>query len=314
MSMSPECFARTSYHMRALVNLNNGASFTDADHTFNTGNAPATSPIQTSTTSGGTPEPGVELFDTIIPHTEAQLFATDLQGNVLWTYRYEGSAIDAIQAARPLPNGHFLLLISFASSLPTTQLSNLPGGTVDVIREVDLAGNIIREVSLAQLEQSLTAQGYSFTLQGFHHDVLPLPNGHIVHPCRSEGAAIRIWSVIREQRRFWETCSSMSMRISSRSWVWNTFDHLDVNRHPMNFPDWTHGNAILYSADDHDLLFSMRHQNWIVKIDYQDGSGSGDILWRLGPGEISSGGRNGSDRLVLCAARAKLFHEEHESR
>lgn len=32
-------------------------------------------------------------------------------------------------------------------------------------------------------------------------------------------------------------------------WVWNAFDHLDVNRHPMNFPDWTHGNAILYSAE-----------------------------------------------------------------
>jgi hypothetical protein len=67
------------------------------------------------------------------------------------------------------------------------------------------------------------------------------------------------------------------------TWVWTTFDHLDVNRHPFNFPDWTHGNAVLYSAGDHNLLFSMCHQNWIIKIDYQDGKGSGDILWRLGP-------------------------------
>jgi arylsulfate sulfotransferase len=65
-------------------------------------------------------------------------------------------------------------------------------------------------------------------------------------------------------------------------WVWSTFDHLDVNRHPMQFPDWTHGNALLYSPDDHDLLFSMRHQNWIVKIDFQDGTGTGNILWHLG--------------------------------
>ena len=67
-------------------------------------------------------------------------------------------------------------------------------------------------------------------------------------------------------------------------WVWNSFDHLDVNRHPYLFPDWTHSNALLYSADDHNLLLSVRHQNWIVKIDFEDGQGSGNILWRLGAG------------------------------
>ncbi len=238
--------AHTSYHMRALVNLNNGSSFTDADHTFNTGNAPATSPVQTSTPTGGTPEPGVELFDTIIPHTEAQLFATDLQGNVLWTYRYQGSAIDAIQAARPLPNGHFLLLISFASSLPTTQLSNLPSGTIDVIREVDLAGNTIRELSLAQLEQSLTAQGYSFTLQGFHHDVVPLPNGHVVLLADMREPYANLPGYPGTTSVLGDLLVDVDQNFNP-IWVWNAFDHLDVNRHPMNFPDWTHGNAILYS-------------------------------------------------------------------
>jgi hypothetical protein len=67
-------------------------------------------------------------------------------------------------------------------------------------------------------------------------------------------------------------------------WVWNEFDHLDVNRHPMGFPDWTHSNAVVYSPTDHNILVSMRHQNWVVKVDYQDGAGSGDILWRLGQG------------------------------
>jgi hypothetical protein len=26
----------------------------------------------------------------------------------------------------------------------------------------------------------------------------------------------------------------------------------------------------------------MRHQDWVVKIDYQDGQGSGNVIWRLG--------------------------------
>jgi arylsulfate sulfotransferase len=59
---------------------------------------------------------------------------------------------------------------------------------------------------------------------------------------------------------------------------------LDINRHPYLFPDWTHSNAIVYSPDDGNLLLSIRHQNWIVKIDYRDGHGAGDVLWRLGQG------------------------------
>ena len=51
---------------------------------------------------------------------------------------------------------------------------------------------------------------------------------------------------------------------------------------PMGFPDWTHTNAILYSPDDGNLIVSIRHQNWLVKVDYANGTGAGDILWKLG--------------------------------
>jgi arylsulfate sulfotransferase len=50
------------------------------------------------------------------------------------------------------------------------------------------------------------------------------------------------------------------------------------------WPDWTHTNAVIYSADDGNLLVSIRHQNWIVKVDYENGTGSGAILWHLGEG------------------------------
>lgn len=294
--------AHTSNPMHALVTLNNGASFTDTEHSFNTGNAPATSPIQVSTPSGGTPQPGVELFDTVIPHTEAQLFASDLQGNVLWTYRYQGSKADAIQAARLLPNGHFVVLISFLSSLPAKQLSSLPSGTLDVIREVDLAGNTISELSLAQLQQALTSRGYSFTLQGFHHDLLPLPNGHLMILADMRVPYTNLSGFPGTTSVLGDVLVDVDQNFNP-TWVWSAFDHLDVNRHPMNFPDWTHGNAILYSTDDHNLLFSMRHQNWIVKIDYQDGRGSGDILWRLGSG--------GDFKLVGGTDPTDWFYAQH---
>jgi arylsulfate sulfotransferase len=50
----------------------------------------------------------------------------------------------------------------------------------------------------------------------------------------------------------------------------------------MLFPDWLHTNAIVYSPDDKALMVSMRHQAWVIKINYNDGAGDGSILWKLG--------------------------------
>jgi arylsulfate sulfotransferase len=65
-------------------------------------------------------------------------------------------------------------------------------------------------------------------------------------------------------------------------WLWNEFDHLDTNRQPLMYPDWTHTNAILYSPDDGNLIISIRNQNWLLKVNYANGTGAGDIIWHLG--------------------------------
>jgi arylsulfate sulfotransferase len=67
-------------------------------------------------------------------------------------------------------------------------------------------------------------------------------------------------------------------------WAWNEFNHLSVNRHPWSFPDWTHSNAVVYSPDDGNFIVSSRAQNWVMKVDYRNGSGTGDLLWELGDG------------------------------
>jgi hypothetical protein len=73
----------------------------------------------------------------------------------------------------------------------------------------------------------------------------------------------------------------------------------------MNFPDWTHGNALAYSPGDGNLLFSMRHQNWVIKIQYQDGAGSGEIKWRLG--------YQGDFTLLNTTGPADWFYAQHDS-
>jgi hypothetical protein len=39
---------------------------------------------------------------------------------------------------------------------------------------------------------------------------------------------------------------------------------------------------VVYSKDDGNLLFSARAQSWVIKIDYENGTGNGAILWKLG--------------------------------
>jgi hypothetical protein len=285
--------AQTLYHLRARIVLDDGATLSDADHDqyasglpTQTGSPPMTSPV--TVTGSGTPQPGIELWNTILPAGDTQAFATDLQGNVLWTYSYSGSSLDQIQGIQLLPNGDFLMVISYLSSL-SSNIANRSGNTINAVREVDLAGNTVRELSMSALNQSLGAAGFRdsngnpYQLGSFHHDVLVLPNGH--------------WVVLADTTRNYTNLPGYPGITSvlgdvlvdvdqnlTPDWVWSSFDHLDVNRHPMNFPDWTHANDMLYSADDHNLLLSIRHQNWVVKIDFNDGQGSGNILWHLGEG------------------------------
>ena len=281
----------STYHMQALVTFANGVTFKDIDHSFATGVAPPTVPVTITTPSGQTPQPGIELFDTVtfgskpVPNLN-QAFATDLSGNIIWTYQFPasepGSAANVIFPIKPLPNGHFIMVIGYVAQPTATQ--NTPPGTISVVREVDLAGNTIRELSIAQMNQSLAANGYAgLNLLTFCTDVLQQPNGHLIviawmtKPYTNlpgfPGTINVLGNVVVDVDRNFNP-----------TWVWNSFDHLDINRHPYAFPDFTHANALLYSTDDHNLLLSIRQQNWIVKLDYQDGKGTGNIIWHLGEG------------------------------
>ncbi len=55
--------------------------------------------------------------------------------------------------------------------------------------------------------------------------------------------------------------------------------------------DWLHANSIYYwpapqngNTTGGDLIWSSRHQDWVMRVDYRDGKGTGNILWRMGPG------------------------------
>jgi len=260
--------ASTEYHMRAVLQLSDGSTINDLDHTFTTQAVPAEilPDVTVTTTPGTTPQPGIEILNLIGATTASPLMAVDLAGNLLWAYPPQDGL--RVQGAHLLPNGHFLLCL-----YPT------------ILREVDLANNTIRQETSAQMDASFAAAGLPYHTQNFNHDVIALPNGHWIHmvqvkqPCSAipncSGLPDIIGDVIVDLAP--NTDGTFSL-----VWYWSTFDHLDINRALQGYPDWTHANALVYSQDDGNLLFSIRHQGWIIKIDYANGAGAGDIIWKLG--------------------------------
>jgi arylsulfate sulfotransferase len=155
------------------------------------------------------------------------------------------------------------------------------GGT---LREVDLTGATVRELDVATMKARITTAGFDPAIfEGPHHDVILLPNGHFLvfgHytkpytdlPGLPGTTNVAVDSII-DLDASWNV-----------TWVWDGAAHLDIARAPMGYPDWTHCNGLLYSPVDHDLIVSCRNQSLVFKLDYNDGAGSGSVIWRLGNG------------------------------
>jgi len=266
----------TLYHMRAIFQPTGTTTtvFTDSDHTFTTTAYPAANlPNLTAViASGQTPQSGVELLDLISigGGTKLKTVVSDLAGNVLWAYD-PGTSVASFTSPNPiklLPNGHFLIGYSGIN----------PDGQASVVQEVDLTGAVVWQMNSAQLNAALaaaTCAGCNVTVVGFHHDFAVIPNGHIAF-------------IASTQQTISGTLVTGDVIIDldqnhNPVWLWNAFTStLDVNRHPMSFPDWLHSNSLAYSPDDKALMLSMRHQAWVIKINYNDGAGDGSIMWRLG--------------------------------
>jgi hypothetical protein len=285
----------TTYEMRHVVSGHHHHHHS-SPLLFTTGALPTTLTFPTFTVRQQ-PGPGSDLHQDMIFHVlpgpvgqepNPPLLATDLMGRVVWYYDSRG--------AEP----------GLALRVGTTLV---PGGTVlvygrdryssmaqDVLREIDLAGNPLRETNLDAVNAQLTALGHDI-IYGFSHDHIRLANGDTAVLGYTE-RAIDIQGAPTNYIGDMVFVLDPDFQVK---WAWDAFDHLDVNRGPVlgevchpgdtgpecvvpNLPavGWLLVNAVSLSAADGNLVLSVRHQDWVVKIDYRNGEGDGHIIWRLG--------------------------------
>ncbi|MCB0075895.1 MAG: aryl-sulfate sulfotransferase [Anaerolineales bacterium] len=165
-----------------------------------------------------------------------------------------------------------------------------------VVREVDLAGNVVGQTTVDGINVQLAAMGKPL-IGGIHHEAMRLENGHtlvltayerFIEDLQGPGLVNVMGDMVIDLDENWQVV-----------WAWDSFEHLDVSRMatlrercwttcdaPLQngrvANDWTHSNTIDYSPSDGNIIVSIRNQDWIIKLDYQDGNGNGDILWKLG--------------------------------
>ncbi len=225
-------------------------------------------------------------------------YATDLQQNVVW---YLPVNFGNGYLVRLAPGGTFLGISDGDMH-----------GDQKFLREFDMAGNIVRETNWAILNQQVdalrAAQGKPpVHLIFFSHDAYRLPNGYTAALASDEEVTDQGSGPV-------DVLGDIVLVLDSNFqvvWSWDSFDHLDIKRKAIlddqckigqgGCPaklyntdpngqlytvanDWTHMNSIFYDPRDGNLLLSVRHQSWVLKVDYRNGSGSGNIIWRLGEG------------------------------
>jgi hypothetical protein len=263
----------TTYLMRHV--LNDGT--TSAPLTFTTGALPANLTFPTFTVQRA-PTRGTDLTQDIVfhigvhpPDGTVDTLATDLMGNIVWYYDPVANALPSY-APSLVPGGTVLLLGG--------KLDNVAGA--DTLREVDLAGDTLRETNIGAVNAELAALGQQ-SITDFTHDAQRLPNGDTAVLALTP----RTINVKGKPTLYMGDSVLVLDQNLQVAWAWDPFTWLNVHRLPKlgeGPADWMHANSVARSPADGNLIVSLRSQDWVIKIDYADGTGDGHVIWRLGRG------------------------------
>jgi len=205
--------------------------------------------------------------------------AFDLFGRVLWYYWNP-------ESPKTPQDGYLLRPVAGGTMLIFEDPYN-------ALREVDMAGNVVRETNNQPINAQLKALGQD-TITCLSHEALRLPNGHTL----TIGSVEKILNNVQGPGPV-DVLGNMVIDLDQNfqiAWTWNSFNSLNTSRKAVlgerysgdcalslasKANDWTHANSVLLTPDG-NLLVSLRDQDWVVKIAYQNGTGDGHLIWTLG--------------------------------
>lgn len=182
-------------------------------------------------------------------------FMLDAAGDIrwiLWLKDHPDLKISAHTGLKRMKNGNF-----FCGDIKTSRFV-----------EFDMLGNLKNSWDLRPL-------GYSF-----HHDVIELPNGHLVATASKDGSTNI--NGVETQYDFIIEFDPASGSVVNE---WDLKESLDPIRTDVMLPselkdaemNWAHGNGLCYSQEDNCIIVTLRNQG-ICKLDW-----SNNLKWILSP-------------------------------
>lgn len=266
----------TPYHVKHVIEQN--SLFSEGPVLqFTSGEAPDHLPVHT-VNEGSFSSSNQRVF--LAGSLFTNFVATDLEGNLIWYYPEVITFL-----TRPEPGGYFFGINEDESGDQSKQ----------IVRMFDLEGITVFETNAARINEQLTAAGKR-PINAFHHEARRLSNGHILVLAGVEQIMQNVQG--SESANILADMIIVLNRNLEVVWTWDAFDHLDVERAAImddmctpgvcpplflapEAKDWLHSNSVAETPDG-NLLLSIRSQDWVIKIDYQNGQGTGNVLWRLG--------------------------------
>lgn len=285
---------------------------------FHTGTVPSDFPTYSPFVIDGAKAPTNTSYP-IELRLSAHPFASDLEERVLW---YLPLNFGSGYLVRNVNGGTFLGI-----------MDDQPGDA-RFFREFDLAGNIIRETNWSQLNQEVNAYRASHhlspatvTLDFISHEGNRLPNGDTLMMVSEERVANQGQGNV-------DVLGDIILVLDPNFqvvWAWDSFDWLSITRKALlnntctlgqagcpavffnkqpngatysNANDWTHANAIALDPSDGNMIISLRHQAWVIKVAYAN-NGDGHIIWKLG--------NQGNFSLPAGTPSTEWFNYQHDS-
>jgi hypothetical protein len=248
--------------------------------------------------------------------------ATDLNGNIMWYYGNGSGTL----LTRPIGGGTMLTIqngTSWDSSNKIQQVLSeidLAGNTIHQTNTGVVANQLVAlgaadATPCGQIK--LPAKVGDACLNDFHHDAIRLPNGYTAFMAHVEKLFPPGTQGSKGSAPV-DILSEMVIVLDTNwqvNWYYDAFNELDITRTaplgetcsagnsdcPTNLflstkcNDWTHANTVDYVAskqnnDYGDFLVSMRNQDQVIRIHYNNGTGScaappaaSCIVWYKGP-------------------------------
>jgi len=241
------------------VRVIEGESYTPGSiHSFQTNPLPEGFPsIQVHISEPGMMAPGITFFNVIFGNefVDPYIIAVNASGEVIWYLELIIHELDR------MANGNLLIC-----------------GSPDFVAEMDMLGNIIRQVLNTDIGEP-----------SIHHDCTELPNGNIV----TMSMELRNIGPYPPDDEFFDVVGDVIVEFNWDLDIINRFslhDSLDPFRVLPGFDDafydaifgvptkdWTHGNAVIHDPNDDTFIVSLRHQDLVVKY-----TKKGEMVWAIG--------------------------------